>query len=69
MDNTCRNDNVATKTLRLEILNFRHFYRHVVFTGEGEKIRNKEIRDYFNVSVVIDLDCGNMSESESEIEE
>ncbi len=29
-----------------------------VFTGEGDKIRNKEIKDYINVSVVIDIECG-----------
>ena len=29
----------------------------MVFISEGEKIRNKEIRNYINVSVVIDLEC------------
>ena len=57
MDHTCRDYSVATKTLRLEILNFRHFFKHMVFISEGEKIRNKEIRNYINVSVVIDLEC------------
>lgn len=55
----CGDNSVATTMLRLEILNFRQFYKHIVFTGDGDKIRNKEIRDYINVSVVIDLVSGN----------
>ena len=35
---------VATKTNYVEILNFRHFFKHIVFTSEGDKIRNKEIK-------------------------
>lgn len=43
----------------VEILSFRHFFKHIVFTGEGDKIRNKEIKNYINVSVVVDIECGN----------
>ena len=50
---------VATKTNYVEILNFRHFFKHIVFTSEGDKIRNKEIKKYINVSVVVDIECGN----------
>ncbi|MSS38505.1 hypothetical protein FYJ39_18810 [Clostridium sp. WCA-389-WT-23D1] len=50
---------VATKTNYVEILNFRHFFKHIVFTSEGDKIRNKEIKNYINVSVVVDIECGN----------
>ena len=39
-------------------LNFRHFFKHIVFTSEGDKIRNKEIKNYINVSVVVDIECG-----------
>lgn len=56
----------ATTTLRLEILIFKYFFKHIVFTSEGNKIRNKEIRDYINVSVVIDLVSGNTT-NENEI--
>lgn len=50
---------VATKTNYVEILNFRHFFKHIVFTSEGDKIRNKEIKNYINVSIVVDIECGN----------
>ncbi len=29
-----------------------------MFTDEGEKMRNKEIKDYINVSVVVDIEWG-----------
>ena len=57
--NTCGDLCVATKTNYVEILNFRHFFKHIVFTSEGDKIRNKEIKNYINVSVVVDIECGN----------
>ena len=41
---------VATKTNYVEILNFRHFFKHIVFTSKGDKIRNKEIKNYINVN-------------------
>ena len=41
---------VATKTNYVEILNFRHFFKHIVFTSEGDKIRNKEIKNHINVN-------------------
>ena len=50
---------VATKTNYVEILNFRHFFKHIVFTSEGDKTQNKEIKNYINVSVVVDIECGN----------
>lgn len=34
----------------------------MVFTGEGEKCRNKVIKDYINVSVVADIECGDTTE-------
>ena len=56
---TCGDLCVATKTNYVEILNFRHFFKHIVSTSEGDKIRNKEIKNYINVSVVVDIECGN----------
>ncbi|WP_243128586.1 MULTISPECIES: hypothetical protein [Oscillospiraceae] len=58
-NDTCGDGSVATKTSYVEILNFRHFFKHIVFTSEKDKIRNKEIKNYVNVSVVIDIECGN----------
>jgi len=43
----------------LEILNFSHFHKHIVFVSDGSKIRNKELKMHFDVSVVIYMECGN----------
>ncbi|MGC8421659.1 hypothetical protein ACP3UW_12175 [Clostridioides difficile] len=43
----------------LEILSFSHFHRHIIFRPEGNKIRNKELKRYFDVSVVIYMECVN----------
>ena len=59
---TCRDYSVDTKKNYVEILNFRHFFKHMVFTGDGEKYRNKVIKDYINVSVVVDIECGDTTE-------
>lgn len=36
---------VATKKNYVEILNFRHFVDYFVFTSEGDKIRNKQLKN------------------------
>ncbi|EMJ6201905.1 hypothetical protein ACF13M_000596 [Clostridioides difficile] len=46
----------------MEILNFSHFHKHIVFVSDGSKIRNKELKKYFDVSVVIYMECGNTKE-------
>ena len=51
----CRAD---TKETYLEILYFRQFYRHFVFTEDEEGKRKKRIEKYFEVSVVVDVGCG-----------
>ena len=56
MDWACGDYCFATSKKYVEILSFKHFYRHVVFTSEGAKIRNKQIKDYIDVSVVIDIE-------------
>ncbi len=58
MDHTCGDYRVDTTSRYVEILCFRHFFKHIVFTGEGDKIRNKVIKNYINVSVVVDIECG-----------
>lgn len=55
---TCGDLCVATKKNYIEIFNFRHFFNHFVFTNEGDKIRNKQLKKYIDVSVVIDMECG-----------
>ena len=47
-----------TKETYLEILYFRQFYRHFVFVEDGEGNRNKRVEKYFEVSVVVDVGCG-----------
>ena len=54
-----RSDSFATKRTLAEILRFTLFSRHVVFNGEGDKLRNKRIEKAITVSVVIDMECGN----------
>ena len=49
---------VADTKNYIEILNFRHFFNHFVFTNEGDKIRNKQLKKHINVSVVIDMEGG-----------
>ncbi len=56
---SCRDYCVDTKENLVEILYFRHFAKHFMFTSEGEKIRNKHLKNYFDVSVVVDIGCGN----------
>lgn len=55
----CGDDNVATTPRYVEILDFKHFVKHTVFNSEGDKFRNKEIKNYVVVKVVIDMVCGN----------
>ena len=54
-----RSDRFATKRNLVEIIRFTLFSRHVVFDGEGDKLRNKRIENHITVSVVIDMECGN----------
>ena len=49
---------VATKTNYVEILDFKHFHKYIAFTDKGEKMRNKKIKDYINVSVLVDIEWG-----------
>ena len=55
----CGDGGVATKPKYVEILDFKHFVKHTVFNSEGDKFRNKEIKNYVVVKVVIDMVCGN----------
>jgi len=53
---------VATTKNYIEVLNFRRFFNHFVFINEGDNIRNKQFKKYINVSVVIDMKCGDTIE-------
>ena len=55
----CGDYSVATKPKYVEILDFKHFVKHIVFNLDGDKFRNKEIKNYVVVKVVIDMVCGN----------
>ena len=52
----------CTRTVNfVEILRFRHFRRVSNFKRDGEISRKKSISDGINVSVVMDIVCGNTS--------
>lgn len=61
-DGACGDYCVDTKEKLVEILYFRHFAKHFTFTSEGKNSRNKHLKNYFDVSVVIDIGCGNTNE-------
>ena len=46
------------KETYLEVLCFRQFDRHCVFVEDGDGNRNKRMDKYFEVSVVVDVGCG-----------
>lgn len=50
-----------TKETYLEILYFRQFYKHFVFTEDGDGNRSKKMEKHFEVSVVVDVGCGDTS--------
>ena len=55
MVDTRRVRGVDTTSYYVEILNFRYFYRHCVFVEKDGFERQKVIKDYINISVVINL--------------
>ena len=59
----CGGCGVATKRNFIEILSFKHSHKHFVFVGEGEKTRNKVLKNHNTVSVVIDLGCRNIRDN------
>lgn len=48
----------------IEILNFKHFARYFTFDPVDNLGRNKRLNDYLNVSVLLRVECGDMSETE-----
>ena len=53
-DNSC-----TTSDRFVRILDFRHFERHMMFSQSDRKTYKKAILDGVNVSVVLDVGCGN----------
>ena len=51
----------TTEGRYVKILSFRHFRRVSNFQRDGEISRKKSISDGINVSVVMDIVCGNTS--------
>lgn len=45
----------------VKILDFRHFERFFTFSKSDRKTYKKAISDGVNVSVVLDMECGNTS--------
>ena len=53
-------DGCGTTTERyLEVLEFSHFVTMFEYDGNSENYKNKHLIDRINVSVVLDLGCGN----------
>ena len=52
-----------TKETYLEILYFKQFYKHFVFSEDEEGNRNKRMERYFEVSAVVDVGCGDTKNS------
>lgn len=50
----------------MKILCFRHFFNHFVFTDKGEHYRNKELKKYVEVSVVVDIECVDTNEDDAD---
>ena len=61
MDGARRVHSGNTSYRFVEIFNFRHFASHITFDPAGDFGRNKQIKDYVIVSVVLALECGNTS--------
>ena len=52
----------------IEILCFRHFARQMSFSQNDRKTLKKAILDGVNVSVVLDMECGNTPKKEQFME-
>ena len=55
----CRVRGCTTSGRYVRILDFRHFERHMMFSQSDRKTYKKAISDGVNVSVVLDVGCGN----------
>ena len=60
-DNTCGVCMSTTSDRFVKILDFRHFERFFTFSKSDRKTYKKAVSDGVNVSVVLDVGCGNTS--------
>ena len=61
-DGGTRGERMSTTSDRyVKILDFRHFERFFTFSKSDRKTYKKAISDGVNVSVVLDMVCGNTS--------
>ena len=54
----CGVHSVDTKTNYIEILIFKQFHDHFEFVEDEHNFKKKVLKKYFNVSVVVNLECG-----------
>ena len=57
-DTSCGVHCVDTKENYIEILRFKQFHDHFVFIDDEHNFKKKVLKKYFNVSVVVNLECG-----------
>lgn len=49
---------VDTKNKYVEVLHFKLFHDYFAFEEGGQGFKKKVLKKYFNVSVVVNLECG-----------
>ena len=57
-DASCGVHSVDTKANYIEILRFKQFHDHFEFVEDEHNFKKKVLKKYFNVSVVVNLECG-----------
>ena len=60
-DGACGERMPTTSERFVKILDFRHFERFFTFSKSDQKTYKKAVSDGVNVSVVLDVGCGNTS--------
>ena len=58
MDSPCGVYSVDTKGNYVEILHFKLFHDYFEFVEDEHNFKKKVLKKYFNVSVVVNLECG-----------
>ena len=58
MDGACGVHSVTTKGNFVEILRFKLFHDYFAFQEDEHNFKKKVLKKYFNVSVVVNLECG-----------
>ena len=54
----CGVHSVDTKNKYVEVLHFKLFHDYFAFEEDGQGFKKKVLKKYFNVSVVVNLECG-----------